>query len=244
LGGIILYWRVIDTDLNHPYFVTAADEVLALSCAELDGQNTLHFYRREPPAVSMGYFRNVSEDVDKAACENLGVKIVRRTSGGGSIYTDKDQLIFSLISKHSLGADVEDSFRNTCTGIVNALAKLGITANYKPPNDVQINGKKISGSAQIKKKNVYLTHSTIILDLDTKVLHQVLKQARADYTSSIRAECGDIPDIQKLKQAIMGAYAYLFDVEFQPGPFTAEESDIIQELIENKYSTDKWNFKR
>ena len=244
LGGKISYWRIIDTDLNHPYFVTAADEALALSCSDLGGQNTLHFYRREPPAVSVGYFRQILKDVDQSACDELGIEIVRRTSGGGSIYTDKNQLIFSLITNHRLGSDVEDSFKNTCTGIINALAHLGIVATFKPPNDVLINGKKVSGSAQIRKKKAYLTHSTIILDLDLKILQRVLKQARSDYTSSLRAECAKMLNIQKLKDAICEAYAKQFHIEFRAGKFTTREHEMIQELIKTKYSTEKWNFKR
>lgn len=244
LGGKITSWRVIDTDLNHPYYVTAADEALAISCSEYGAQNTIHFYRREPAAISLGYFRKVAEDIDIDMCNKLGIKIVRRTSGGGSIYTDKNQLILGIISSQAMGADVEDSFERTCAILINALGKCGITASYKPPNDVLINGKKVSGSALVKKKNAYITHSTIILKLDQTTINRVLKQSKPGYVSSIIQEYGSAPKFEDLKNAILASFRDEFDMDFEPGKFSNQEQELIQELIKTKYGNQDWNFKR
>lgn len=234
---------MIDTDLNHPYYVTAADEALTISCGEYSGENTLHFYRRNPPAISIGYFRKVDEDIDLQACEKLGITIVRRTSGGGSIYTDPDQLIFSVITNRPLGYDVEHSFQVVCIALIKALKMCGIHATFKPPNDVLVNDKKVSGAAQVKKK-AYLTHATIILDLDNKIIERVLKNAKLGYTSSIQKECGFTPEISDLKRALQNAFQEQLGIKFENGKFSETEKKCIQELIENKYSTDAWNFKR
>ena len=58
-----------------------------------ESPDTLHFYRRDPPGVSVGYFKKVEEDVDLEKCRERGVVVVRRTSGGGTIFTDSNQLI-------------------------------------------------------------------------------------------------------------------------------------------------------
>jgi lipoate-protein ligase A len=192
----------------------------------------------------VGYFRKVAEDVELEACKKLGVRIVRRTSGGGSIFTDRNQLIFSLITDHALGSDVGDSFKRTCDGLITALEVCNIHATFKPPNDILINGKKISGSAQARKKRAYLTHSTIILDIDHDIIHSVLKQAKHGYTSSVHAECGFTPELGMLKKAIITAYSEQFGIQFQAGELTLKEQKMVQELIETKYGTDQWNFRR
>lgn len=235
---------MIDTDLNHPYFVTAADEALAISCQDHRAENTIHFYRREPPAISLGYFRKIAEDIDIEACKDLGIKVVRRTSGGGSIYTDKNQLILGIISNHSLGTDVEDSFKRICAVLIKALGNCRVPARYKPPNDILINDKKISGSALVKKKHVYITHSTIILDLDQNIINKVLRQSKPGYVSSIQQECGFVPNLKNLKLAILSAFQDEFGVEFQPGEFSALEQELIQKLIKSKYGNNDWNLKR
>ena len=230
--------------MNHPFFVTAADEALAISCYEFNTPNTLHFYRRHPPAISVGYFRKVEDDVDVEKCKDLGIEIVRRTSGGGSIYTDKHQLIFSTVTNHALGRDVEDSFRQTCTCLIDALDTCGIKASFKPPNDVLINGKKVSGSAQVKKKRAYVTHTTLILKLDQDTIEQVLKQPKHGYVSSIQNQCGFVPELSNLKSAIKSAFEQKFEIKFKPDKISVLENNLIQELIKTKYGNAKWNFKR
>ena len=90
-------WRFIDTDITDPYYVTAADEAIALARKEKKVSNTLHFYRRKPAAISVGRSRKIHDDVNVDECLKNNVKIVRRTTGGGTIFTDKDCLIYSLV---------------------------------------------------------------------------------------------------------------------------------------------------
>lgn len=243
-GDKISVWRVIDTDLANPYFVTAADEALAVSCGKFDAKPTLHFYRRKTPAISVGYFRKVHEDVEIEKCNELGIKIVRRGSGGGSIYTDENQLIFGLITKSRIGSDVEDSFEIICNCLTDALNKINIHAKFKPPNDILINGKKISGSAQVKKRKAYIHHSTIILASDENIINQVLINHKTGYTTSIKHEFGWIPDITILKKSIISAFQDKFNVELKMGEFSKLEKSLIQDLLANKYTTNSWNFKR
>jgi lipoate-protein ligase A len=182
--------------------------------------------------------------VDIDLCDSLGITIVRRSSAGGSIYTDENQLIFSLISKKPLGKNVEDIFRNVCDSLIRALDDFGITAAFKEPNDVVINGKKISGSAQVKKKNVYLIHGTLILSIDQSIVERVLKRHIPENISSIEQESGIKLDIQDLKDALKNRMADRFNIQFEPGTFTEIENDLIDKLVREKYSTKSWNFKR
>jgi lipoate-protein ligase A len=239
-----LTWRILDTGFADPYYVTALDEALAISIGEYEGRETLHFYGREPPGVSVGYFRNVNDDVDIKYCKNNNIKIVRRTSAGGTIYTDKDQLIFSMISRKSLARNIEEIFKKVCNGIIKALEVFGINADFKSPNDIIINGKKISGSAQVKKKNTYLIHGTLILALDRNIMEGVLKNFTPEYISSIALECGFQPDLQALKSEISKAFKEIFNIELQEGKLSETENGIIQDLLKNKYTTPAWNFKR
>ena len=79
-------WRLIDTDLAHPYYVTAADDAISQAVSEGKVPDTLHFYRRHPPGVSVGRMQSV-KDIDLEECGKRGIVIVRRRSGGGTIYT-------------------------------------------------------------------------------------------------------------------------------------------------------------
>jgi len=74
--------------MGHPFYVTALDEAIADARKNNVVPDTLHFYRREPPGISVGYFQTV-KDIDLELCRKHNVVVVRRTSGGGTIYTDK-----------------------------------------------------------------------------------------------------------------------------------------------------------
>ena len=171
-------WRLIDTDITDPYYVTATDEAIAYARKEKKVPNTLHLYMRNPAAVSVGRSRKIHDDVDVGECIKNNVKIVRRTTGGGTIYTDKECLIYSLIfDKKNVGLQSsQEIFENVCNSIVNTLKKLDIHTTYKPPNDILLNGKKISGSAQIIKERIVLIHGTVLVDTDLELMKKVLKR--------------------------------------------------------------------
>jgi len=206
--------------------------------------DTLHFYRRDPPGVSLGYFKKINEDVDIEHCREKGVVVVRRTSGGGSIFTDKDVLIYGLITGKHLGASVEDSFRIVCKAMISALEGLGIRPEFKPPNDILLNGKKISGNAQTIKNKVVLIHGTIILDMDMDLMRYVLKEKKTDNVSSILLETGKSIPLDELKEGFVNAIAKTLGDEPRYGELTEYENLLIEELIRNKYGKDEWNLKR
>ena len=130
-------WRLIDTDIANPYYVTAADEAISQARKENKAPNTLHFYRRNPATISVGRSRKIHDDINLDQCIKNNVNIVRRTSGGGTIFTDKDCLIFGLVfdSKDIGLKSSQDIFENICNLIVKSLKRFNISAEYKPPND-------------------------------------------------------------------------------------------------------------
>jgi lipoate---protein ligase len=177
-------------------------------------------------------------------CKEKGVIIVRRTSGGGTIFTDKGQLIYGLITKKRIGSGIADTFKMICEAIVKTLAEFDVKAEYKPPNDIVLNGKKISGNAQSLKDKAFLIHGTIILDIDTELMDYVLKNKKPGYVSSIKRECGCDLDLGELKSKLSESFKYVLDEETIKGEFTGIERNSIDRLISERYAKDDWNFKR
>jgi lipoate-protein ligase A len=128
--------------------------------------------------------------------------------------------------------------------LVDALDKMGVKAEFKPPNDIIINHKKISGSAQARKMNVYIYHSTIILDINEDIITQALRNHKPGYITSIHHECGISFDINDLKNSITRSFQDKFGIKLQSGEFSDFEKNLIQNLIKRKYSKKSWNFKQ
>ncbi len=238
-------WRLIDTDIGHPYYVTAAEEAISTARALDRVPDTLHFYRRDPPGISVGYFRKVDEDVDVEMVDQNNIIIVRRMTGGGTIFTDKGQLIYSIITNRQLDNGVEKTFEVVCNAVIDALRKFEIDAKFKPPNDILLNGKKISGSAQVLKKDVVLLHGTMLVGTDLRLMNKVLKRPKLDYVTTIQKEMGgNVPSITDLKNALINSFKSTFNLNITPDNLIEFETELIDKLKISKYGSNDWNFKR
>ena len=239
-------WRFIDTKITDPYYVTAVDEAISLARKEKKVINTLHFYRRHPAAVSVGRSKKIQDDINVDECQKNNVKIVRRTTGGGTIFTDKDCLIYSLVfDKESLASSSpQEIFEYICNSLVSGLKKCEIDTVYKPPNDLLLNGKKISGSAQILKENIVLIHGTILIDTDLELMNNVLKQPKNDYVSTICRETNQMLTIDNVKEILKKEFEETFDTGFEKTELSTYETDLIKKLLKERYHNDTWNYMR
>jgi lipoate-protein ligase A len=231
-------WRLIDSDLVPPARSAAVDEALLLSKHRRQGANILHLYRRDRPTVSLGHFENVHDRVDLDAVGEHRVDIVRRMSGGSAIYTDPGQLVCSaVVDRELMPGSPADAFRLFCQGFIEALKRFGLEAEYKPINDVQVGGRKISGSAQIRQWEVVLLHGTLIVDPDYDLMYKVLrspKRSRGSMTS-LCEELGRVPEMPEVKEAVVQGFASTFDTDIERSGLSAEEFALIGNLTRTKY---------
>lgn len=240
-------WRLITTGLADSYFVTAADEALITLRTQDLIPNTLHFYRRNQPTISIGRSRRLDHDINLPYCQQHHIPLIRRTTGGGTIYTDPGCLIYSLVFDHTdIAATTSiDIFSTICTHIVKALQELNINASYKPPNDIHLSGKKISGSGILKKNQRILVHGTLLHSTDLTTMRHALKQPlqTTPVTTLINEHHTNI-NIKDIQNALIQQFASLFNTTFNPSPFTQKEKALIDNLIQTRYSQPQWNTMR
>lgn len=155
--------RFIDLGSVPPEYGSAADAVIFGEVSEGRSPATLHVYSRDRSTISLGRFRDLDIDVKRDVLEGSEASVIRRISGGSTIFTGTSQIIYS-VTMEDVFPSKRDSYQRICDCIVNALGSLGIGAGYKPPNDVLVDGKKISGSAQYRAKGFILQHGTVIVE--------------------------------------------------------------------------------
>ena len=244
---------MVDSGLVPPPESVAQDE--AILAAHIEGlvPDTLHFYRRSKPTISVGYFQRISESLDLEECRLRGVAIVRRKSGGSSIYTDQGQLIYALaLHEEDVSKDRAESFKVICSAIAAALSSLGVDARYRPLNDIEVAGKKVSGNAQLRRKGSVLQHGTVVLETDLSEMDAVLKtkfsKSRgvakpSDRVTSLSALLGEKVSVESLKEAIVKHFEDAFSVVIERGTLTEWERNRVAHLVEEHYSRDEWNLK-
>jgi len=237
----------------------ATDEAIMLAMKEGNASPTLRLYRWKPSAVSIGTFQGMLDEVDVEFCQSRGIDFIRRITGGGAVYHDYEgEVTYSIIipKGHRLAPnDILDSYRLICGGIVEALGHLGIRGEFKPINDVDVGGKKISGNAMTRRHDCVLQHGTILLDLDVNLMFSILKVPQEKISdkmiADVRERVTSIRDVLKrdvqiseLQKALIQGFSEALEIELAQGKLSSAEEKTARRLAEEKYSTSEWNFSR
>lgn len=251
--AVPLEYRVIAFEKHNAFMNMALDEAASEALLQSKAPPTIRFYGWEPSAVSIGYHQSILDEVNIAECEKQGVDIVRRRTGGGAVYHDSEgEITYSIIAPEVFfPKDIIASYKQICGNIINGLSTLGINAEFKPINDIIVNGKKISGNAQTRRQGVLLQHGTILFDLDVAKMFSVLRVSKEKISDKMIASVEErvtslkkngITDKTQVYEALVAA--------FTNGKTWAYEgwSEIellrARELAETKYKSKEWNFQR
>lgn len=245
-------WRLVDSGKVSPEFSVAADEAILSARLRNLVPNTLHFYIRNCPCISIGYNMPIKESVNMDEVGKRNVRLVRRFSGGSAVYTDSGQLIFALIIDDDfLPSDIVESYQKISSAVIRGLSMLGVNAEFKPVNDITVDGLKLSGSAQLRRGGIVLHHGTIMVDTDLDCLAAVIKPTRRKRSDPLifrRVTClrevlGSVPQVQEIKSAITKAISEIFEITMHPHCMTPNEEREIERLIEEKYNAPEWTWR-
>lgn len=166
----------------HPAVHAALDQVLTEELAAGRRGPTLRFWEWEDPAVVIGSFQSLRNEVDLEAAERHGITVVRRISGGGAMFMEAGNCItFSLVVPESLvdGLSFEDSYAFLNAWVLGALADVGVTATTTGLNDISSPAGKLAGSAQKRLVGgAVLHHVTMSYDIDAAKMLEVLRIGR------------------------------------------------------------------
>lgn len=145
-------WRFIRDEPQDPALHMALDEVLAREVAAGRRQPTLRIWEWSAPAVVIGSYQSLRNEVDAAEARRLGMTVVRRISGGGAMFIDPGNTItYSLYAPESLvaGMSYAESYRYLDAWVIGTLTgDLGVSVWYRPLNDIASAQGKIGGAAQ------------------------------------------------------------------------------------------------
>lgn len=172
-------FRVINTGVRDGRSNVAIDQaIIDARKADLI-PNTIRFLRFHP-SVLIGRHQCLSQEVDTAFCEEEGIEIGRRVTGGGAIYLDEDQLGWELIfDKKSLGlASLSDITKEICEAAAAGLRRLGIDAAFRPRNDIEVDGRKLSGTGGFFDGTTIFYQGTLLFDLNDRTMSRALKIPR------------------------------------------------------------------
>jgi len=254
-------WRLLKLETHDAHTNMAMDEAILTARMRNLSPNTIRFYRWNPSAVSIGKFQNIENEVHLENCKKYGVDVVRRITGGGTVYHDSEgEITYSVVAnKDDLEAkDITAVYAKIYAGLAETLKTLGLTADFnegdaKTCPNLTVNGKKISGSAQSHKMGVVLQHGTLLVDVDLEKMFTFLRVQWAKTCTeavniakyritSIKRELGKGVSTKELEQALVKGFRKALKIEIANGELTLYERKLAEKLRTEKYSRNDWNF--
>ena len=192
-------------------------------------------------------------EIDMAYAEQEDVQIVRRSSGGGTIFTDLGTFLYTMILPHSDRDSAEDIRRIVAEPVVKALNDMGCPAKVEGRNDILVNGGKIGGMAQYVRHGKICTHGSLLYDEDLEKLARVIRaddeKIRSKALKSVRSRVTNIREHMPHDYSVMEFLAHLKQKLFCGGEFqeyTLTEADLAQidRIYQERYGNPSWTFGR
>lgn len=236
--------RIITNSNTDPRFNLALEEHLLK-----ETKDEVFMLWQNKSSVIVGRNQNTAAEVDVEKARALDIDIVRRETGGGTVYHDLGNLNYSFISSDP---DAFLNFRRFARPIIMALEQLGVSAELSGRNDLLINGKKFSGNAQSVHKGRLLHHGTLLFDTDLSVLSTLLTvdpaKIQSKGISSVKSRVTNILPHLMQKISVTEFGKLIIDCVLK----TAESTEIsslsdaeisaANQLKSEKYDTWEWNF--
>ena len=268
-------WRLLDSGFLNGQMNMAVDEAVMLAVSEGKAPPTIRFYGWEPFCLSIGYAQSMQEEVDLDACREAGFDYVRRPTGGRAILHG-DELTYSLLVSREeprVTGGIVESYRRLSIGLVEGLRLLGadaLQANaqrkkiaeksaacFDAPShyEITVGGKKLVGSAQMRRKGMVLQHGSLPLYGDiTRVMDYLImpSEERRAYlrddlrrrATTLEAVLGQAVPFDEVVTALAGGVSRSLNLDLVPGELTLYEQELADSLYRDKYSTDEWNLQR
>ena len=204
--------------------------------------------------VMLGCNQIAQAEIDTTYAAKEGMQIVRRASGGGTIFTDMGTLLFTVILPFAEGADPLESVREKVAApIVKALNEMGVPAKIQGRNDILVDGKKVSGVAQYAIGSAICTHGSILYDADLDNLERVLNvdddKIRSKALPSVRSRVTNIKEHMPEPLPTLKFWerlkAHLFN-ELQIRCYNLTDNDLVQinQIYRDKYANPSWTYGR
>ncbi|MDX2079130.1 MAG: lipoate--protein ligase family protein [bacterium] len=259
------YRLIYDTPANGVWNM-AVDEAILGAVIAGEAPPTLRFYGWNPPCLSLGYGQSFA-DVDVARLDYFGWDVVRRATGGKAIL-HTDELTYSLIvpQNHPLAqGSIVDSYRHISSGLMAGLNMLGATLHadkraddtkitgavcFETPSHYEItapDGRKLVGSAQLRRRGGVLQHGTLpltgdlsriceVLTFENDEARQIAKHKVIQRAITLREALGRFVSWGEASHALVQGFIMTFDAQFEEGQLTPSEIAHAEQIAQTTYA--------
>ena len=213
--------------------------------------DTLRFLRF-PPTALVGRHQALGQEINLDFCRENDIGVVRRITGGGAIFLDPGQLGWELAIKRSaLGINsLADVARVICEAAAEGISSLGVKASFRPRNDIEVDGRKISGTGGFFDSDTLFFQGTVLVDMNPQLMVSALNVPKAKLAKraldsaeqrvvTLRELLGDqTPGLERIQAALAAAFSQRFGLEVVPGELGEAELILAESLLREEIGTE------
>jgi lipoate-protein ligase A len=244
-------FRVLDTGVQGGRLNIAIGQAIVEARQAGDVPDTLRFLRF-PPTALVGRHQALGQEIDLEHCARNGIGVARRITGGGAIFMAPGLLGWELaFDRRTLGvSSLPELTRSICEAMADGISRLGVEARYRPRNDIEVNGRKISGTGGFFDGNTLFFQGTVLVDMDPAEMVRALRVPQAKLAKraldsaeqrvvTLRELLGDdTPPMPVIQAALTDAMTDCFGLEPVSGELTVTERARANTLWEEEIGTD------
>lgn len=263
-------WHILNSNYNDAAMNMAIDEGLLHFHAEGSIRPTIRFYGWEKPSLTIGHFQKIDKAINLAGVQQHQCDFVRRLTGGSAVLHD-DEITYSIVVKEDhpkIPRSINEAYYVLAQGLLEGYKLLGIEAAFAEQaqtNDrtavcfeqpaiyeMLVDGKKISGNAQTRKKGVLLQHGSVPMSFDLDMLFDLFafpsERVKERQKTAFKQKATSINDITNkthtydmLYDAFLQGFEKSLNIKTTPLQLTEAQWEYIHHLADTKYRTDEWN---
>lgn len=250
-------WRLLDLGPIDGYTMTNLYEAVGRSVSKGEVPNTIILNHPEKPFVNIGYHQLMDKEINVEYAKAQGFDLVRRTIGGGAILDGPwEQDYFVVVDKTSPDCpkSIPEFYNKFMKPPLYALKKLGLNATIRPPNDILVDGKKISGNGAIGIERVNVLAGDLLLEAPTHLMSEIintpsekfrdkLASSMSEWITSIRTQTGVETSRDYVKLLLAEGFEKEIGIVLERSVLSQEEESILTKLVEERKSED-WIFSK
>lgn len=236
----------IDKQSTNPWFNIAAEEAVINSTNE----DVVMLWINEPSVV-IGKHQNVYAEVNHKYILQNNIPVIRRISGGGTVYHDKGNLNYTIINTEE-NREKLINFEKFTDPIIKFFKSHGIIIHKYEKTNLGYNGQKVSGTAAHVHKNRVLNHGTLLYNTNIKTLIDIINtKSYSIEDKAVRSSVAKVvnlhdlvPDFKSIEDFKNSLFQFLIDYYSisEVRSLTNEEIEETKRLINEKYSKNSWNY--
>lgn len=237
--------RLLDTGSISAAANMALDQIILEEVARCVSPPTLRFLQFRPAAALVGYHQDLALEIRQDYCQANNIEMNRRLTGGGAILFQESALgweLFGVPGEEPWRGSYESLLRQICNIAASGLARLGIPAYFRPRNDIEVEGRKISGTGGVMISGGFMFQGTVLVQNEVELFLKALrvpveKLKKREIESLMERICflsdllSPTPTVEQIKGLIAAEFADSLGVQFVTGGLTDNENRRLLEEI-------------